>query len=169
MDYRGRSVSCCELITSKGKSIVFVGDMVAYFSRENTNPWKLAYENDPYGLYMMNIIDYLVGNTDRHMRNWGFWVDNESNTPQKLFPLMDFNRCFQSYDSIEGAQCYTLMEEMPQKTAAITGVQAIGINQINALPKNLKEVFSGLDSLRKKPLERMFRQRLNLLIDCQNL
>ena len=25
---------------------------------------------------MMNILDYLVGNTDRHWENWGLLVDN---------------------------------------------------------------------------------------------
>ena len=27
---------------------------------------------------MMNILDYLVGNTDRHWENWGLLVDNET-------------------------------------------------------------------------------------------
>lgn len=169
MDYQGRSVSRCELITSKEKSIVFVGDMIAYFSKEKTNPWKLAYENDPYGFYMMNIINYLTGNTDRHWRNWGFWVDNESNTPLKLFPLMDFNRSFCSYNSIEGSQCYTYNEEIPQKTAAIQGVKAIGLNQIHALPENLPDLFADMNSLRETSLDRMFLQRLDVLKRCQNL
>ena len=32
---------------------------------------------DAYNYYMMNIIDYLTGNTDRHWGNWGVLVDNE--------------------------------------------------------------------------------------------
>lgn len=31
---------------------------------------------------MMNIVDYLIGNTDRHWGNWGFLVNNANN---KLF------------------------------------------------------------------------------------
>ena len=40
---------------------------------------------------MMNILDYLVGNTDRHWENWGLLVDNETNRPIRLHDLMDFN------------------------------------------------------------------------------
>ena len=57
---------------------------------------------------MMNILDYLVGNTDRHWENWGLLVDNETNQPIRLHDLMDFNRAFQQYDTPEGANCLTV-------------------------------------------------------------
>ena len=34
-------------------------------------------ELDAHGYYMMNILDYLVGNTDRHWENWGLLVDKD--------------------------------------------------------------------------------------------
>ena len=34
---------------------------------------------DKLTFYGMNIIDYLVGNTDRHPENWGLLVDNKTN------------------------------------------------------------------------------------------
>ena len=168
-DFEDRRVTRSELITTKDKSIVFVPEMVPYLIRENKKLWDLVNEQDSYGYHMMNIIDYLVGNTDRHARNWGFWINNENNVPEKLFPLMDFNRCFRSYDSIEGAQCYTYKEEMPQKTAAILGVQAIGLNQIHSLPESLQEAFSDLNSLRQTRLELMFSKRLDILLEAQNI
>ena len=58
---------------------------------------------------MMNIIDYLIGNTDRHWGNWGVLVDNISNKPVSLHKLMDFNQAFQAYDTIDGANCQTLI------------------------------------------------------------
>ena len=61
---------------------------------------------------MMNIIDYLIGNTDRHWGNWSFLVDNRTNKPPRLFPLMDFNKAFQAYDTLEGSRCLTLPETM---------------------------------------------------------
>ena len=82
---------------------------------------------------------------------------------------MDFNRSFCSYNSIEGSQCYTYNEEIPQKTAAIQGVKAIGLNQIHALPENLPDLFADMNSLRETSLDRMFLQRLDVLKRCQNL
>lgn len=53
----------------------------------------------------MNIIDYLTGNTDRHLENWGFIIDNRTNWCVSLYPLMDFNQCFKAYDNADGANC----------------------------------------------------------------
>ena len=43
---------------------------------------------DSHNYYMMNIIDYLVGNTDRHWGNWGVLVDTKNNKPISLHKLM---------------------------------------------------------------------------------
>ena len=80
---------------------------------------------------MMNIMDYLVGNTDRHWENWGLLVDNETNQPIRLHDLMDFNRAFQQYDTLDGANCLTVgKRNLSQREAAMEAVQAIGLNQI---------------------------------------
>ena len=79
---------------------------------------------------MMNILDYLVGNTDRHWENWGLLVDNETNQPIRLHDLMDFNRAFQQYDTLDGANCLTVgKRHLSQREAAMEAVQAIGLNQ----------------------------------------
>ena len=91
------------------------------------------FENEPDapGYYMMNILDYLVGNTDRHWENWGLLVDNETNQPIRLHDLMDFNRAFQQYDTPEGANCLTVgKRHLSQKDAAVEAVRNIGLNQV---------------------------------------
>ena len=90
---------------------------------------------------MMNILDYLVGNTDRHWGNWGFLVDNETNRPVSLHPLMDFNQAFRSYDTVEGANCQTMLpKKMTQMDAAVYAVKEIGLNQTAEIRK---EWFAG--------------------------
>ena len=83
----------------------------------------------------MNILDYLTGNTDRHVENWGFLIDNKTNNYISLYPLMDFNQCFLSYDTLEGAVCqtvpWTVGHPRPtQQEAAIDAVRHIGLRQI---------------------------------------
>ena len=82
---------------------------------------------------MMNLIDYLVGNTDRHWGNWGFRVDNRTNKLQTLYPLMDFNKAFLAYDTIDGARCQTNARKQSQREAAMEAVKAVGLNQVSEI------------------------------------
>ena len=44
---------------------------------------------------------------------------------------MDFNRAFQQYDTLDGANCLTVgKRHLSQREAAMEAVQAIGLNQI---------------------------------------
>ena len=119
------------------------------------------------GFHRMNIIDYLIGNTDRHWANWGFRVDNETNKLGKLYPLMDFNRSFRSYDTIDGARCLTTKEICSQKEAAIIGVRKVGLGMVHSLPENLSELFNRINTLFGARLDIMFEQRLNLLKNAE--
>lgn len=103
--------------------------------------------------YGMNILDYLTGNTDRHPENWGFLIDNDTNKYISLYPVMDFNQCFLSYDSLDGANCQTVLPaRMTQREAAVEAVRKIGLRQVREMDMS---AFGG----RKKEAE-MFRKRL---------
>ena len=105
---------------------------------------------------MMNILDYLVGNTDRHWENWGLLVDNETNQPIRLHDLMDFNRAFQQYDTLDGANCLTVgKRHLSQREAAMEAVNKIGLTQIFNVDE---EIFGE----RKKCMNE-FRRRILLL------
>ena len=86
----------------------------------------------------MNILDYLVGNIDRHPENWGFLVDNETNDYISLYPIMDFNQSFGCYDTLEGANCQTVYpERKTQREAAIEAVGYIGLPQIKEIDPDI--------------------------------
>jgi hypothetical protein len=111
---------------------------------------------DPIVYYGMNILDYLVGNTDRHQENWGFLIDNATNQPVSLYPLMDFNMSFQTYDTLDGANCLTVLpRKLTQREAAIEAVKAIGLRQICDVDMS---VFDGMEQERE-----MFTLRLEEL------
>ena len=128
--YDGQKVSVSKIITSLKQSIVSMEYFEIYAMNHDIDKMDYIMQLDGYSYDMMNIIDYLVGNTDRHWGNWGLLVDNESNQPRRLYDLMDFNRAFQAYDSIEGAGCLAAGKRQSQLEAAIEGVKRSGLNQV---------------------------------------
>ena len=152
--FDGLKVSKCKIITSEQKSIVSFEFIDVYCANRDINKFEYVLKKDSYSYYMMNIIDYLIGNTDRHWGNWGFFVDNSTNKLQGLYSLMDFNKSFLSYDTIEGAKCQTTDKKITQREAAIEAVKKIGLNQISDVKK---EWFT------KEQEYEMFSKRLEIL------
>lgn len=133
-DYKGQLVTKSDLVTSKSRSMVSKMAFEVYACNHDLNTLAVCKKIDPVTYYGMNILDYLTGNTDRHPENWGFFVDNETNQYTCLYPLMDFNQCFLSYDDLEGANCQTVLpEKMTQREAAVEAVKRVGLLQIREM------------------------------------
>lgn len=154
--FDGEKVSVSSNITSKEYSIVSMESFEVYSANHGRNTKKYILSLDKHNYYMMNIIDYLIGNTDRHWGNWGVLVRNFNNKPVRLHDLMDFNQAFNSYNDMEGSNCQTMFgEHVNQRDAAIKSVEKIGLNQIEEVKK---EVFNELPQFYE-----MFYKRLELL------
>ncbi len=128
--FDNKAVSKSRIITSEEKSIVSIEQVELYCANNELNRDEFVINKDEYSYHMMNLIDYLTGNTDRHWGNWGFFVDNNTNKIGKLHPLMDFNKSFQAYDSLEGALCLTKGKKESQFEAARAAVKTVGLNMV---------------------------------------
>ena len=138
--YDGEMVTKSTIITSKRYSMVSKMAYDIYAINHDLDTVAECLRLDPVTYYGMNILDYLIGNTDRHPENWGFLIDNETNQPVSLYPLMDFNMSFQTYDKLEGANCQTVgARKLTQREAAIEAVQAIGLRQLQDVDTSLFE------------------------------
>ena len=133
--FKGTRVSKCRIITSEEKSIVSSEYVDIYCANRGINKEGFILKKDAYSYYMMNVIDYLVGNIDRHWGNWGFTVDNKTNKLTGLYPVMDFNKAFLSYETLDGALCQTTDRRISQKQAAIEAVKKVGLNQIKKIER----------------------------------
>ncbi|HCT92281.1 MAG TPA: hypothetical protein DF613_13035 [Lachnospiraceae bacterium] len=154
--FDGEKVTVSENITSKEYSLASMEAFEIYARNHGIDIEKYVLRLDKHNYYMMNIIDYLVGNTDRHWGNWGFLIDNANHKPVGLHKLMDFNQAFCSYDTIEGANCQTLFgKKATQREAAIKAVKEIGFHQIAEIKR---ELFSELPQYYD-----MFAARWNIL------
>ncbi len=128
--FEGKPVSRSRIITSEDESLVSMEAVDVYCVNHGLDRDAFVLKKDARAFHMMNLIDYLVGNTDRHWGNWGFLVDNDTNRLEKLYPLMDFNKSFLAYDTIDGARCQTSSRKLSQREAAIEAVRTVGLNQI---------------------------------------
>lgn len=154
--FEGEDVSVSENMTSLKVSIASMEAFELYVMNHDKNLEKTVLSLDRHGYYMMNLLDYLIGNTDRHWGNWGVLVDNRTNRPISLHKLMDFNQAFHSYDTFDGAGCQTLFgRHATQREAAEEAVRAVGLNQIMEVKK---EAFSELPQMYE-----MFQRRLEHL------
>lgn len=159
--FDGEKVSISDNITSKEYSIVSMEAFEIYSQNHNRNTKKYIMGLDRHNYYMMNIVDYLVGNTDRHWGNWGVLVRNSNNKPVRLHKLMDFNQAFHAYDSLEGANCQTVFREhLTQREAALQAVKKVGLNQVKEVRR---ECFDQLPQYYE-----MFRQRLGILVEMDS-
>jgi len=157
--FEGKKVSQSKIITSKAVSIVSMEYVDVYCINHDKDFIEFVLDKDAYSYYMMNIVDYLVGNTDRHWGNWGFAVDNSSNKLTKLHALMDFNKAFTSYQTLDGTVCKTVgSRQMSQKDAAIEAVGKIGLNQI----RDVNPEWFGDEKTKE-----MFFRRLSVLKEWQ--
>lgn len=129
--YDGQEVSESDIITTKEYSIVSKAAFDVYAINHDIDVIAFCCALDAKTYYGMNILDYLVGNTDRHPENWGFLVDNETNRPVSLYPIMDFNQSFLAYTELEGANCQTVLpRKLTQLEAAREAVAKVGLHQI---------------------------------------
>lgn len=155
-EYAGEKVSVSDLVSSLEYSMVSRAAYELYAVNHGFDAMEAILKLDGDSYYQMNIIDYLVGNTDRHWENWGLLVDNRDNRPVCLYPLMDFNQSFHSYDTVDGANCLTArIRTMTQREAAVEAVHRIGL-PLKSRPDPLW--FAG----REAEWE-MFRKRMDIL------
>lgn len=130
-EYDGLQVSRSRLMTGMEYSIVSREEFEVYAANHEIDVMQYILKLDAYSFYMMNILDYLIGNTDRHWGNWGFLIDNKIGQAVRLHDLMDFNQSFMSYSVVDGARCQTITDRIvSQREAALEAVQQIGLNQI---------------------------------------
>ena len=113
---RGETVSRCKIICNEDLSLLSWGDFCTYCDLNGKDPYE---ELPTERFHEMNIADYIIGNNDRHIDNWGFTVENFQITG--LHPLMDHDHAFSNDELI----CQTMDKPMSLHDAAILGLKNI--------------------------------------------
>ncbi|MCC8104868.1 MAG: hypothetical protein LIO99_02460 [Clostridiales bacterium] len=151
--FDGERVTVSDIFTSKEYSIASMEAFQIYELNHDRDVQSDILKLDRHNYYMMNIIDYLVGNTDRHWGNWGVLVRNQDNRPLRLHKLMDFNQAFHSYDTLEGANCQTL--------ATPNGEAILGSEACSALAGGHPRPVGGISAERRRGGAIMLRRKVS--------
>lgn len=93
----GLFCSKCKCMTNNKLSIIDARELYEYCSSNGYNFDKIAYSIDGDTIYKMGIVDYIIGNSDRHKGNWGFYYDSQSMRIMGCHPLYDHNNSFNAY------------------------------------------------------------------------
>lgn len=107
--FDGHRVNMCECMTNEDRSIVPYRHFIAACKRKGIDDVddiiNKVKKIDATGYYTMNIMTYLIGNSDNHDGNWGFFRDNDTGKLLRIHSLFDFNCAFENYDKKDGGWC----------------------------------------------------------------
>ena len=130
----------CKCLTSELYSICTWEDFRVYQAYHDIDEFEAL---KPYitSVYKMNIADFILGNSDRHEGNWGFFVDNESGEIVGLHPLMDHDHAFSLDPTL---LCQPFDSEITLHDAAIEAIKKVSLNLNAVLQMKKPEYISNL-------------------------
>ncbi|WP_310603293.1 HipA family kinase [Anaerosporobacter sp.] len=139
--YENKLVCKCKCMTNEQYSIVDAESFMIWCENHDKDFYHEILRIDSFGYYSMNIIDYLIGNSDRHLSNWGLYRDNYNGSFTKLHPLFDHNRAFDrsALANEDGGNCLpeSLHQKCSQKDAALSAMKHITLTQTKPIMREL--------------------------------
>jgi hypothetical protein len=106
VDFEGITCCKCRCLSNDTHSVVHADEVEGYINRKGGKLISFVEGDKRFAedFHKMNVVDYVVGNEDRHGQNWGFYMGNKSGDLTMLHPLYDHNNAFgeENIDDIEG-------------------------------------------------------------------
>lgn len=140
---RKEYVCKCEPVCADGYSFIHAEEVYQYCTHNQLTFQDFILEIAKEDILKMCIIDYIIGNPDRHLRNWGFIQDDSTGNLIGLAPLFDHDRSFEETDEMKSL----IFPEKTMKEVAIEASQIVDVSfkkscfwLIFALTKRGKEV-----------------------------
>lgn len=90
----------CKLLSNLDTAIVSFEEFSIYCEYEGKNPFEEVLKMDAVHYYQMQIADFIISNEDRHIGNWGFYMESDTGKLMGLHPLFDHDHAFSSKEDI---------------------------------------------------------------------
>ena len=94
IDNKKRKCSICPSHYIEGYSVVKAFDLYEYLGYDNFVDFIKSSSKLLTAFSNMVVVDFLMANTDRHLDNYAFYMDNETGELVDVVPLYDFNYSF---------------------------------------------------------------------------
>ena len=94
VDNQKRICSICPSYYIEGYSVVKAFDLYEYLGYNNFVDFIKSSEKLLTAFSNMVAVDFLMANTDRHLDNYAFYMDNQTGELVDMVPLYDFNYSF---------------------------------------------------------------------------
>ena len=97
----GEVIVRSKLITNKSQGIIPFEEFAVWCANQDIDDeYEEAKRKDERSYYEMQVADYILNNSDRHVGNWGFYFDIEENKLQEMYPLMDHDHAFDEEETL---------------------------------------------------------------------
>lgn len=127
----------CKCIADENTAIVPAEHFYTWCNRQEKDFRQEVLKLDAEGYYKMLIVDYLVANTDRHIQNWGFFMDNNTGEITGLHPLFDHNNGFDK-DAMMNENYMSIVESgKTMKEAAEYAIKRCDFHLVKPLDRSL--------------------------------
>lgn len=115
------SVSACKVMNSDAYSMIPAEEVYSYCNRTGQDFEAFVLAHDAERFYQTCVVDYLVSNSDRHIQNWGFFMNNKTGVLEMLHPLFDHNNAFdaETIKNPNGAPSQTMLGKTQREAAHI--------------------------------------------------
>lgn len=132
------SVSKCKCMSNERYAIVSAEDVYSMCCRQEKDFLQYVLNIDKDSIYKMCIVDYIISNSDRHLGNWGFYMDNTSGDLIQCHELYDHNNAFDEKDMIDpnGGQS-KIFENMSKKEAAFYSLKRCDFSLIKPITRDM--------------------------------
>lgn len=114
----------CKCMAAEEYSMVSAKDVKRYYDRIG-NFIQMVIERFGSDFFKMCQVDYLIANTDRHLQNWGFYMDNRTMELIGLHPLYDHNNAFDKMSIYNEDLSYLPIGKISMKEAAMIGAKQV--------------------------------------------
>lgn len=90
----GETIVNSKLFTSPDVAFVSFDEFGVFCEHYHLDPIATAMEISPQQYHEMQVIDYILNNSDRHGQNWGFYMDNASGKLAGMALHFDHDKAF---------------------------------------------------------------------------
>lgn len=88
----GRIIATCPCIADDNTSLISALEIRDWCDHTGKHFIDFITEHYQSDFANMCVLDYILANTDRHIENWGFLIDNKTNEIKSFAPLYDHNQ-----------------------------------------------------------------------------